>query len=76
MNFLNIPGLNGYKTTIAGWGLFIGGLGSFLVVIGGCLTGSLGVQECLASVQSAWQDLAAAFLGLGILGLGHKIEKK
>lgn len=76
MNLLNLPFLNGYKTAIAGWALFIGGLGSFLVVVGGCLSGSLDLQGCYAAIQPAFQDLTTAFVGLGILGVGHKLEKQ
>lgn len=75
MNLYNlIPALNGYKTIISGYGLLFVGLGGFLTAVGGCLQ-SLTLDQCYGDIASAWQPLVAAFIGLGILGVGHKVVK-
>jgi hypothetical protein len=43
--------------------------------VGQCLAGGISLQECLTGIQNALPPLMAALAGLGILGVGHKVEK-
>ncbi len=74
MSLYDIPGMNGYKTAISGYGLLFVGIGGLFTAVGNCLQ-HLELSVCYADVTGAWQSVLAALLGLGILGVGHKIEK-
>lgn len=75
MNLYNLlPFLNGKKTLIASYGLLIAGIGGVLVALGGCLQ-HLDVQACFEDVGGAYDSLLAALMGLGLLGVGHKVDK-
>ena len=75
MNPFNIPGLNGIKTAVAGWALLITGLGELLLTIGQCLSGTLDLQVCLEKIPQLFNSVVVAAMGLGFLGIGHKIQK-
>lgn len=75
MSLLDIPYLNGYKTAIAGWGLFLIGISNLALALGNCLSGDVSIAMCITTVQDTFVPLLTALSGMGILGIGHKLEK-
>lgn len=82
MKLLDIPFVNGYKTAIAGWGLVLAGLADFLAglailvaLFSALLTGDMTIQDFAQKLPEAVGRLTTLLVGLGILGVGHKIEK-
>lgn len=62
MNFLN-----GYKTKLGGFGMILTGVAGLIFhFVDNTNTMALGLPEAIALIGN----------GLGILGLGHKIQKK
>lgn len=75
MSMFSIPGLDGYKTAIAGWALLITGVGELLMTVGQCIGGALDLNVCIDKIPALFQALVTAAAGVGILGIGHKVEK-
>lgn len=75
MNLYNIiPFLSGYKSFIAGAALICLGLGGMFTAVGDCLM-TLELKDCYEGIANAWEPLVTAFAGLGVIGIGHKMEK-
>jgi hypothetical protein len=81
-SILDIPGLNGKKSAIAGYGLIVVGIGALLTalgdvftVAGNCMMGNLDLFGCLDGLQIAFVPVVTALAGLGLIGNAHKIEK-
>lgn len=66
--------LDGYKTKIGGTALFLSGLAGILSTIAGM---TFDTASIIALVKSMSSDPSFIIMmnGLGILGIGHKIEK-
>ena len=79
MSMFSIPGLNNYKTALAGWTKLLGGLlyvvAELFTVITGCLDGTLDIQACYQRLPAAAFAVYVAADGLATLGLGDKLEK-
>lgn len=76
MNLFNIPGMNGFKTAIGGWALLITGLGELMFTVGQCIGGVLDLNVCFEKLPQLFNGVVTAAMGLGVLGLGHKLTKK
>lgn len=81
MNLFSIPGLNGYKAALSGWGLiFIGAgkailaLAALVTAIGTCLAGQITLAECAQRLPDLLSAVMVALAGLGVLGIGHKAQ--
>lgn len=69
------PFLNGYKTSLGGWGVFFTSLAAILALLGQILTGNVALAQLIQNAVPMWIALVSAFGGLGIVGIGHKLMK-
>lgn len=72
MKLYDIPGLNGKKSAIAGYGALLIGIGQILGLLGLLIAGSLDVTDFIAQIQAPLLPLLG---GLGVIGIAHRVDK-
>lgn len=63
------------KAYIGGAALILLALGKIFIIVGECLTEVHPLTECFAQLNTAWDALVAAALGLSTIGLRHGQQK-
>ena len=79
---LSILSLNGFKGYVAGASMLLLGMPSFFTgmadltqLLGDCLGGNTGLQECIDGIPTIANQVWVSLLGLYALGTRHKQDK-
>lgn len=69
----------GSKTVLGARLLMAGGvmlaLATFISMLGNCISGTLDLGVCMQKLPEAGLAVISAGSGIGILGIGHKLER-
>lgn len=66
---------SGSKSYIAGTALILLAVAQIATVGASCFQGTITLAECWIQLSTGWSAMQDAFLGLGIIGMRHAIEK-